>query len=94
MPGNGRFPEGFPHIGTRERAMAAKAKVKTGDDVTYTWGKGTVTGTVTEVHTRDVAKTIKGKRVKRAASKEKPAVEIETAKGGTVLKSASEVAVK
>ena len=71
-----------------------EAKVKTGDDVTYKWGKGTVAGAVTKVHTADVEKTIKGNTVKRAASKKEPAVEIETKKGQTVLKSASEVAVK
>ena len=49
---------------------------------------------MTQVHTRDVKKTIKGNTVKRAASKREPAVEIETAKGKTVLKSASEVTVK
>lgn len=72
----------------------SKATVKTGDDVTYRWGKGTVAGEVTKVHTADVEKTIKGNTVKRAASKEEPAVEIKTAKGKTVLKSVSEVTVK
>lgn len=71
-----------------------KAKVKTGDDVTYTWGKGTVAGEVTRVHTADVEKTIKGNTVKRTASKAEPAVEIETKKGQTVLKSASEIKVE
>ena len=74
--------------------MTAKATVKTGDDVTYTWGKGTVSGAVTKVHTTDVEKTIKGNTVKREASKDEPAVEIKTAKGKTVLKSVSEVSVK
>jgi hypothetical protein len=77
-----------------ETRMTAKAKVKTGDDVTYKWGKGTVSGAVTKVHTQDVQKTIKGNTVKREASKAEPALEIRTAKGKTVLKSASEVAVK
>lgn len=74
--------------------MTAKAKVKTGDDVTYKWGQGTVSGEVTEVHTQDVKKTIKGNTVKREASKAEPALEIKTAKGKTVLKSVSEVKVK
>ena len=74
--------------------MTARAKVKTGDDVTYKWGKGTVSGEVTEVHTKDVEKTIKGNIVKREASKDEPAVEIKTAKGKTVLKSVSDVSVK
>lgn len=71
--------------------MAAETKVKTGDDVTYKWGRGTVAGEVTEVHTQDVEKTIEGSTLKRKASKEKPAVEIETDKGQTVLKSTSEI---
>jgi hypothetical protein len=104
----GRSGCGIPAVETRERArprapfpastmetrMTAKAKVKTGDDVTYTWGKGTVSGEVTKVHTQDVKKTIKGNTVKRAASTAEPALEIKTAKGKTVLKSASEVTVK
>ena len=71
-----------------------EAKVKAGDAVTYEWGKGTVAGAVTAVHTKDVEKTIKGSTVKRAASKAEPAVEIETKKGQTVLKSASEIKVE
>ena len=69
----------------------SKADVKAGDDVTYKWGKGTVAGAVTKVHTQDVEKTIKGSTVKRKASAEKPAVEIETDKGQKVLKSTSEI---
>ena len=72
----------------------AEAKVKSGDDVTYRWGKGTVAGTVTEVHTGDTEKTLEGSKVKRTASKANPAVEIETGKGAKVLKSASEIKVK
>jgi hypothetical protein len=49
---------------------------------------------VTKVHTRDVPKTIRGKTVKRAASKDGPALEIKTAKGKTVLTSNSDVTVK
>ena len=74
--------------------MTAKAKVKTGDDVTDTWDKGTVSGEVTKVHTRDVPKTIRANTVKRAASKDGPALEIKTAKGKTVLTSNSDVTVK
>lgn len=73
------------------KAKVETAKVKTGDDVAYKWGKGTVEGAVSAVHTKDVEKTIKGSTVKRKASKEKPAVEIETGKGQTVLKSTSEI---
>ena len=71
-----------------------KATVKTGDEVTYKWGKGTVEGEVTKVHTSDVEKTIKGSKVRRTASKTKPAAEIETGTGQRVLKSSSEIKVK
>ena len=73
--------------------MTKNADVKTGDDVAYKWGKGTVDGTVTKVHTDDVEKTIKGNAVKRKASDKKPAVEIKTDKGQRVLKSTSEVKI-
>ena len=74
--------------------MTKKADISKGDDVTYKWGKGTVEGEVTKVHTDDVEKTIKGNTVKREASDSKPAVEIETTKGAKVLKSTSEVKAK
>ncbi len=74
--------------------MTAKKDVSKGDDVTYKWGKGTVEGEVTNVHTEDVEKTIKGSKVTREASKSEPAVEIKTDKGGKVLKSTSEVKIK
>ena len=74
--------------------MAKKADVSKGDAVTYKWGKGTVEGEVTKVHTDDVEKTLKGSKVKRNASDAKPAVEVETEKGAKVLKSTTEVRVK
>ena len=73
--------------------MTKKSDIKTGDDVSYKWGSGTVDGTVTEVHKDDVEKTIKGTSVKRNASTEKPAVEIKTDKGAKVLKSTSELKI-
>ena len=74
--------------------MAKKADVSKGDAVEYKWGKGTVEGEVTKVHTDDVERTIKGNKVKREASKEEPAVEIKTNKGKKALKSTSEVKIK
>jgi hypothetical protein len=41
-----------------------------------------------------VTETIKGAKVTRHASPEKPAVDIKTSKGGKVLKSTSEIKVK
>ncbi len=74
--------------------MAGKAKPKKGNEIEYKWGSGKVEGKVAAVHTGDVEKTIKGKKIKRTASKEEPAVEVTTKKGAHALKSASEVKVK
>jgi hypothetical protein len=69
----------------------ADTKAKTGDKVEWNWGSGKGEGTVTKVHKSDVERTIKGAKVKREASAEKPAVEIKTDKGAKVLKSTSEI---
>ena len=74
--------------------MTKKADVSKGDEVEYKWGKGTVEGEVTKVHTDDVEKTIKGSKIKREASESEPAVEVKTEKGAKVLKSTSEVKIK
>lgn len=74
--------------------MTKKADVSKGDDVTYKWGKGTVEGEVTKVHTDDTSIKSKGETIKRKASEKEPAVEIKTSKGAKVLKSTSEVKVK
>lgn len=66
------------------------ATVKKGDDVTWKYGKGEAEGTVTEVHEEDVAKTIKGKTIKRKGSAEEPALVIKQ-DDSEVVKSASEV---
>ena len=58
--------------------MTKKADVSKGDEVEYKWGKGTVEGEVTKVHTDDVEKTIKGSKIKREASESEPAVEVKT----------------
>lgn len=71
--------------------MAAKASVKKGDKVEYNWGKGKAKAEVTQVHTSDVSRTIKGKTIKRHASPEEPAAEVRTKSGGRALKSASEL---
>ena len=74
--------------------MAGKSSVKKGDDVEYKWGTGKVEGKVASVSTSDTEKNIKGKTIKRQASKDEPAVEVSTKKGGRALKSASEIKVK
>lgn len=65
--------------------------MKKGDDVTWKWGKGTAEGKVVAKHTDPIKKTIKGKTVKRNASKDEPAYEVKQEDGGKVLKSESEL---
>ena len=74
--------------------MTKQVDVKKGEHVEWKWGSGKAEGDVTAVHTDDVERTIKGSKVKRKASEDRPAVEIKTDKGGRVLKSVSEVKVK
>jgi Hypervirulence associated proteins TUDOR domain len=65
------------------------SKLKTGDDLSWKWGKGTGEGTVTETFTHDVTRKIK--TIKRKADEEEPAVLVCQEDGDRVLKSASEV---
>ena len=67
------------------------SKIKSGDDVSWKWGKGTGEGTVTEVFTHDVTRKIKGKTIKRKADEKEPAVLVRQEDGDRVLKAASEV---
>jgi Hypervirulence associated proteins TUDOR domain len=65
--------------------------VSKGDTVTWKWGNGQATGTVSSVSTRKVTRTIAGKEVTRNGSKEDPAVYISRKEGNSVLKLASEL---
>lgn len=62
-----------------------------GTAVTWRWGAYTVEGKIERVYTRTVSRTIKGKRIRRNASKEHPAYLIRQDDGGRALKSESEV---
>lgn len=66
---------------------------KKGDTVEWKYGTGKAEGEVTEVHTDDVSKTIKGKEIKRKGSREEPALVIQH-EDSLVVKSASEVTRK
>lgn len=68
--------------------MARYAK---GDEVKWSWGQGEATGTVQEVFTRRVSRTIKGNEVTRNADEDNPAYLIEQDDGDRVLKSESEL---
>lgn len=65
--------------------------INIGDTVTWSWGSGTGSGTVTERFTHDVTRTIDGTEVTRNASEDEPAYLIEQDDGDRVLKSASEI---
>ena len=64
---------------------------KVGDDVSWNWGNGTASGTVKQVYTERVSKTLKGAEVVRDASEDNPAYLIEQDDGDQVLKSDSEL---
>jgi hypothetical protein len=65
--------------------------MKKGDTVHWNFGKGQAEGKVVKEHTSPVTKTIKGAKVKRNASEDKPAYDIKMESGKAVLKSESEV---
>lgn len=63
----------------------------TGDKVQWNWGNGTGTGTIKQIYTDAVTKTIKGTEVTRNATDDDPAYLIEQDDGDRVLKSGSEI---
>ena len=65
--------------------------LKAGTDVTWKWGAHTAKGRVEQVFTKPVSRTIKGTRVRRNASDEKPAYLVTQPNGGYALKSHSEL---
>ncbi|MFP7673839.1 DUF2945 domain-containing protein [Marivita sp. S0852] len=65
--------------------------IQIGDTVTWEWGNGTAEGSVTQIYTQKVTKTIKGTGVTRHASEKEPAYLIEQSDGDEVLKSCTEV---
>ncbi|GAB3774439.1 hypothetical protein GCM10028818_17270 [Spirosoma horti] len=67
------------------------ATVKKGDEVTWKYGKGKAEGTVAEVHTDDVERTVQGTKVKRKGSTDEPALVLKQG-DKKIVKSASEVA--
>lgn len=64
---------------------------QSGDEIEWSWGNGTATGTVKKTHTKSITRTIKGSEVTRNGSDDDPALEIEQEDGTKVLKLASEV---
>lgn len=67
------------------------AALKLGTAVTWRWGAHTAEGKIERVYTRTVNRTIKGKRIRRNASKEEPAYLVRQEDGDRALKSHREV---
>ncbi|WP_232677066.1 DUF2945 domain-containing protein [Nocardioides sp. R-C-SC26] len=65
--------------------------IRTGTEVTWSWGNGAATGKVTEVHRSKVTRTTKGEQITRDGSDDNPAYVIEQEDGTVVLKLRSEV---
>ena len=66
-------------------------RYRKGQAVSWSWGSGTAHGKIAEVHTRPVSRTIKGKRIKRNASRAQPAYLVRQQDGARALKSHSEL---
>ena len=65
--------------------------IRKGTEVTWSWGNGTGTGRVVEVHHEKVTRTLAGSEITRNGSDDDAALVIEQEDGGRVLKLASEV---
>jgi hypothetical protein len=65
--------------------------IREGSEVSWSWGTGTATGTVVEIHRAKVTRTLKGSEITRNGSDDDPAYVIEQADGARVLKLRSEV---
>jgi len=65
-------------------------KPKKGDKVSWKYGKGKAEGTIAEVHTNDVERTVQGATIKRKGSVDEPALVIKQ-DHKRIIKSASEV---
>lgn len=56
------------------------------DEVTWNWAGGVVKGRVEEIHFGPIEKIIKGSRIKRNGSVEKPAYQVKSEAGNIALK--------
>lgn len=65
--------------------------IQEGTTVRWSWGNGSATGTVKEIHREKVTRTSKGESISRNGSDDDPAYVIEQEDGTTVLKLRSEV---
>jgi hypothetical protein len=65
--------------------------IRKGSAVSWSWGNGTATGKVVEVHTEKVTRSLGGSEITRNGSDDDPAYLIEQEDGAQVLKLRSEV---
>ena len=65
--------------------------IRRGTEVSWSWGNGTGTGHVVEIHQEKVTRTLGGSEITRNGSDDDPAYVIEQEDGGRVLKLGSEV---
>jgi hypothetical protein len=65
--------------------------IRTGTAVSWSWGSGTATGKVVEIHHDEVTRTLSGSEITRNGSDDDPALLIEQDDGTQVLKLHSEV---
>lgn len=65
--------------------------IRTGTEVTWSWGNGSASGKVTEIHHDKVSRTTKGEKITRDGTQDDPAYVIEQEDGTVVLKLQSEV---
>ncbi|MFC4784593.1 DUF2945 domain-containing protein [Nocardioides sp. MAHUQ-72] len=65
--------------------------IRTGSEVSWSWGNGTASGKVVEIHHEKVTRTLQGSEITRDGSDDDPAYVIEQSDGARVLKLRSEV---
>jgi len=71
--------------------MAQSKAYNVGTDVTWKWGSGTASGTVTESFTEHVTRQIAGEEITRDADPDNPAYLVKQEGGSRALKSHSEL---
>ncbi len=71
--------------------METKNTFKIGDNVSWKWAGGIIMGQIEEVHFAPIEKIIKGSKIKRNGSVEKPAYVVKSQAGNIALKLHSEL---
>jgi hypothetical protein len=66
-------------------------KFKKGSKVQWRWIGSVIEGTVMQIYTKPVVREIKGKKIKRNGSEEKPAYLVKSAAGNLALKLETEI---